>query len=92
AKTGMDAHMDIGRVQQVNEFQNNEREFAEIMRAGVMAGQFRADLAPEVGARAMLTYLNGIMLQWLLAPDAFSVKASAPGLVDIYIRGIAASA
>ena len=89
-KTGMDADADIGRFQQVSEFQAKEREMADLMRAGVMAGQFRADLVPEEGARAMLAYLNGIMLQWLLAPDAFSIKASAPGLVDIYIRGIAA--
>jgi len=90
-RTGADTDADPGRLQQVNEFQNKERELAEIMRAGVMVGQFRADLAPEVGARAMLAYLNGIMLQWLLAPDVFSIKASAPSLVDIYIRGIAAS-
>lgn len=89
-QTGRDDDPAKGRWRQVNEFQSKERELTAIMRAGIVAGQFRADLEPEEGARAMLAYLNGIMLQWLLAPDAFSVKASAPNLVDIYIRGIAA--
>jgi TetR/AcrR family acrAB operon transcriptional repressor len=87
---GAEGESDPGRSQQVSEAQVKGRELAEIMRAGMAAGQFRADLIPEEAARAMLAYLNGLMLQWLLAPATFSIKASAPALVDIYIRGIAA--
>jgi len=67
-----------------------EAELTAVMRGGIAAGEFRADLDPVEGARGMLAYLNGVMLHWLLAPQAFSIKASAPALVDIYIRGIAA--
>lgn len=81
---------DRGRAQQVSELQTKTHELAEIMRAGMAAGQFRPDLEPEEAARAMLAYLDGLMSHWLLAPSAFSIKLSAPALVDIYIRGIAA--
>lgn len=87
---GAENEGDPGRAQQVSELRTKGDELAEIMRAGVAVGQFRANLEPEEAARAMLAYLNGLMFHWLLAPTAFSIKASAPALVDIYIRGIAA--
>lgn len=90
-RTGLDSAADPGRAAQEHDLQTRERELTEILRAGVQMGQFRADLDPVEGARAMLAYLDGIMTHWLLAPDTFSVKASAPALVDIYIRGIAAT-
>lgn len=90
-RTGLDSDADPGRAAQELDLQTRERELTDIMRAGVQMGQFRADLDPVEGARAMLAYLDGIMTHWLLAPDTFSVSASAPALVDIYIRGVAAA-
>lgn len=90
-RTGLDSDADPGRAAQERDLQARERQLSEILRAGVQMGQFRADLDPVEGARAMLAYLDGIMTHWLLAPNSFSVRASAPALVDIYIRGIAAT-
>lgn len=87
---GAESEADPGRAQRISELRTKTHELAEIMRAGMAAGQFRADLEPEEAARAMLAYLDGLMSHWLLAPSAFSIKLSAPALVDIYIRGIAA--
>jgi TetR/AcrR family transcriptional regulator, acrAB operon repressor len=89
-KTGATPDLEAARQRQVDEIREKEEELAAVMRAGVAAGEFRADLDPIEGARAMLAYLDGVTLHWLLASDAFSIAASAPALVDIYMRGIAA--
>ena len=67
-----------------------EAALMRFIRSGIAAGYVRADLDPIVGARALYTYLNGISVTWLLDQQAFSLRESAPALVDIYIRGIAA--
>ncbi len=67
-----------------------EELLADFMRGGIADGYVRADLDPVIGARALYTYLNGISIGWLLDQKAFSLRESAPALVDIYIRGIAA--
>lgn len=89
-KTGFAADLRNTYQRQLGEIRAKEEELAAIMRAGVVVGEFRADLDPVEGARAMLAYLDGVTLHWLLSPDTFSIVASAPALVDIYIRGIAA--
>ncbi|HLW00906.1 MAG TPA: TetR family transcriptional regulator [Ktedonobacterales bacterium] len=67
-----------------------EARVAASLREGIAAGEVRADLDPLIGARASLTYINGIIFTWLVDPQAFSLRESAPALVDVYIRGIAA--
>lgn len=89
-KTGVAPDLRAAQQEQLHALQAKEEELAAVMRGGIAAGEFRADLDPVEGARAMLAYLNGVMLHWLLQPDAFSIAASAPALVDIYLRGIAA--
>lgn len=91
-KTGVAPELHAGHQRQLDAIQAKEAELTTVMRDGIAAGEFRADLNPVEGARAMMAYLNGVALQWLLVPGAFSIKASAPALVDIYIRGIAARA
>ncbi len=71
-------------------FRGIEARIAQALRAGIAAGEVRADLDPVIGARAALTYINGILFTWLIDPQAFSLKENAPALVDIHIRGIEA--
>ena len=67
-----------------------EARVAASLRAGIAAGEIRADLDPEIGARGALTYINGIIFTWLIDQRAFSLRDNAPALVDVFIRGIAA--
>jgi TetR/AcrR family acrAB operon transcriptional repressor len=67
-----------------------EERVTASLRAGIAAGEFRADLDPVIGARGALTYINGIIFTWLIDQHAFSLRESAAALVDIYIQGIAA--
>ncbi len=56
---------------------------------GIAQGELRADLDPYAGARAMLSLQNGLAYLWLANPDAFSLKESAPALIDVFLKGIA---
>jgi TetR/AcrR family acrAB operon transcriptional repressor len=71
-------------------FRNIEARIAVTLRAGIAAGEVRADLDPVIGARAALTYINGIISTWLVDQRAFSLREDAPALVDVFIRGITA--
>jgi TetR/AcrR family acrAB operon transcriptional repressor len=68
-----------------------ERIAAAFRQYGISSGEVRADLDPAVAARAMLTYVSGISSLWLLDQHAFSLRESAPALVDVFIHGIAAN-
>jgi TetR/AcrR family acrAB operon transcriptional repressor len=70
-------------------FRAVEARVAASLQAGIAAGEIRADLDPLTGARAALTYINGIIFTWLIDQRAFSLRESAPALVDVFIRGIA---
>jgi len=70
-------------------FRAVEARVAATLQAGIAAGEVRADLDPVMGARAALTYVNGIIFTWLIDQQAFSLRESAPALVDVFIRGIA---
>ena len=67
-----------------------EERVAASLRAGIEAGEVRADLDPLTGARGALTYINGILFTWLIDQQAFSLRENAPALVDVFIRGIGA--
>lgn len=66
-----------------------EQEVAAVFRRGIAAGAIRADLDPVICARAMQAYINGVCLNWILDPTAFSLRDCAPALVDVFIRGVA---
>ena len=57
---------------------------------GLAIGEVRAELDPVIAARSMMAYMNGILLNWLMDQQAFSLRQCVPALIDIYIRGIAA--
>lgn len=52
--------------------------------------EVRADLDPEVAARAFLAYQNGLVLLYLSSPRAIDIDKHAAGLAEIYVRGISA--
>ena len=62
---------------------------AGYFQMGIARGELRADLDPYAGARAMLALQNGLAYLWLANPDAFSLKESAPALIDVFLQGIA---
>ncbi len=66
------------------------QSIAAAMQQGIAAGELRSDLDPMEMGRAFLAYQNGAIYLWLQDPSAFSLKASAPALADMYLHGIVA--
>ena len=65
-------------------------ELTAFMEEGIRAGAFRSDLDPADAARAFLALQNGAIQLWLVTQRGFSLSASAEGLADILLNGLAA--
>lgn len=62
--------------------------FADLIRQGIEAGEFRPDVNPQVAASAAIGLVNGVTSTWLIDPGAFSLRDQAEETVDIFLRGI----
>ncbi|HEY7349454.1 MAG TPA: TetR family transcriptional regulator [Ktedonobacterales bacterium] len=89
-KTGLAPELGEGMRKKQEAMRQLEEEIAGYYREGIALGEVRANLDPVIAARAMLAYLNGVSLNWLLDQQAFSLRESAPALVDVFMYDIAA--
>jgi TetR/AcrR family acrAB operon transcriptional repressor len=62
---------------------------AEIVRAGVAAGEIRSDVDPAAAALALVGLVNGVGATWLLDPAGFSPRAQAAAVADTFLHGLA---
>jgi TetR/AcrR family transcriptional regulator, fatty acid metabolism regulator protein len=60
----------------------------EIVREGVHQGVFRADVPPEVAARAVFGSLDESVTAWVLAKRPGSLSAQARPLLDLLLQGL----
>lgn len=65
------------------------KQFADMIQRGIASGEVRPDVNPEVAAIAAIGSIHGITNLWLLNQQAFSLKAHAGEMIDIFMRGIA---
>ena len=63
----------------------------ENVRACVRQGLLPRGLDPRLAAIGTMAYVSGILYQWILHPESFSLERHAQTLVDTYFRGLAAS-
>nr|MBA2394729.1 TetR family transcriptional regulator [Ktedonobacteraceae bacterium] len=63
--------------------------FATMISKGITAGEVRPEVDPEVTARMAVVLIYGITSTWLGDQSAFSLKAQAAEMIDIFLRGIA---
>jgi len=76
-----DEMCDMRRQRQIISLDCNER-IALTLSNAVRRGQLPADLNPVRGAICLHAYIDGILGQWLLVPDSFSLFEEAERLVD----------
>lgn len=62
----------------------------EVISAGVAAGAFRADVPPEVAARAVFGAVDEVVTAWVLASRPWPLTSHAQALVSLILRGLAA--
>lgn len=87
-KTGISHDLEALARRRYDEARILVENIGRLFQAAIANGQLRPDLDPEAAARALLAYQNGLAMLWLANPDAFSIKADAPALVDVFLRGI----
>lgn len=63
-------------------------EIADLIRAGVDAGELRADLDTASIGAAFVSLENGLAMTWLLTERAFSLHAAAEAAADVFIGGL----
>jgi TetR/AcrR family acrAB operon transcriptional repressor len=76
-----DEMCDMRRQRQIISLDCNER-IALTLSNAVRQGQLPTDLNPVRGAICLHAYIDGILGQWLLVPDSFSLFEEAERLVD----------
>jgi TetR/AcrR family transcriptional regulator, acrAB operon repressor len=64
-------------------------QIAGFFRTAHEQGAIRADIDPEVAARAFVAYQNGLVLLTLAVPGALSIEQHAQGLAETFVQGIA---
>lgn len=60
----------------------------EVLAAGIVTGEIRADLDLPAATKAVLGLISGVSLNWLLAPNTFSIKDDADQIADAFLAGI----
>ena len=86
--TGASPELENLQKKRYQEAQTLVEEIRGFFQAGIQQGELRPDLDPQIVARAFLAYQNGLALLWISNQDAFSIRESAPGLADLFLRGI----
>ncbi len=64
--------------------------FEELLRQGILAGEFRPNLSVKSAAIALVSFMNGVGLIWIQDPQAFSLQQDAEALVDVFLKGLEA--
>ena len=90
-KTGPVPELEAGRQQQIESSHALIEMLTGIMEQGIQAGILRSDVKAPDMARAYLAFQNGLIQQWISAPDQYSLAAKADSFADILMAGIQAS-
>lgn len=65
---------------------------AGVIAAGQKGGEFRKDINPLVGARALYGALDGVALTWALGdPDPTALRKAAKQTAQLFLQGLNAS-
>ena len=88
-QTPVSAELADGMREKVEGIRRSIAYFAGLIQRGIDAGEIRPEVNPEVAATTALGMTNGISMIWLLDPTAFSLKARAEEIVDLFLHGLA---
>lgn len=78
-----------GHVQRRQECRQGVRDVVrQVFENARRRGQVRADLDAELAATALLAYIDGLILDWGIEPDAYSLAEKAGPLMDLFFSGL----
>jgi AcrR family transcriptional regulator len=62
-------------------------EFKLVIDDGIKTGQFRR-VDSYLAASAVLAVIDGLILQWILSPEAIDLKTADDKIMDLYLNGL----
>jgi TetR/AcrR family transcriptional regulator, acrAB operon repressor len=62
-----------------------------LFQQAVEHGDLPADTDVQLAAQLLYAYINGVMRDWVQAPEGFDLHAAAPQLVDVFLAGVRAA-
>jgi TetR/AcrR family transcriptional regulator, acrAB operon repressor len=87
-KTEMVSELESGLQKKAEATQIIIEQMSAFIRQGIESGEVRADLDPVEMAWSFLALQNGLIMTWLQAPRAFSLRETAPAAAEIFVNGI----
>lgn len=63
-------------------------QIEEAVRAAILQGALPKSLNPHTAAIGLHALIDGLISNWVLHPDSFSLAAEAGTLIDIYLSGL----
>ncbi|HQX61144.1 MAG TPA: TetR family transcriptional regulator [Burkholderiaceae bacterium] len=63
-------------------------DLERLFTLAAVQGQIDATLPPAVAARGLCALVDGLMLNWLLDPQAFDLQSTGSQMLDTYLRGL----
>lgn len=70
-------------------FARYRTDWSRVIGEGIVAGEFREEVNAEHLVSVTMAVADGLVLQWLVDPQAVDWEAIVASLVDIILRGIA---
>lgn len=87
-KTGVSAELAALETERLQNAEATMQGISAYMQAGIDSGDIRADIEPEVMARAFIAFQNGLAWLWLANGEFFSLKDEATAYADILLHGL----
>ncbi len=72
----------------VNHNQWLKSTMESLIKDSIKSGEINPDTNPRIAALALISYLNGLEMTWLMDTTAFSINKSADDLIEFQLRSI----
>ena len=74
--------LDLIRTRHLETLHERNRSVQTVLRNGIDRGQLPADLDVRLGTIAVVSFMHGLIANWVLTPDLFDIKRDAPALIE----------
>ena len=74
--------IDLIRTRHLQTMHQRNRSVQTVLRNAIDRGQLSPDLDVRLGTIAVVSFIHGLIANWVLTPDMFDIKGDAPALIE----------
>ena len=74
--------IDLIRTRHLQTLHQRNRSVQTVLRNAIDRGQLSPDLDVRLGTIAVVSFIHGLIANWVLTPDMFDIKGDAPALIE----------